>query len=134
MELLPDNVPISPILPPASSRVEAQSVPRISQAPQIPASLMQNCSARHWLPIRLVHIRCNAPISISWVPAFRSLRFPLSRNRATSHSVGDHTSLLALIERRFLTINDVRLHLTSRDQFANPLEDLFDFNHSPSLN
>jgi len=32
-----------------------------------------------------------------------------------------------------LTINDVRLHLTNRDQFANPLEDLFDFNHSPSL-
>jgi hypothetical protein len=24
--------------------------------------------------------------------------------------------------------------LTSRDQFADPLEDMFDFNHSPSLN
>jgi hypothetical protein len=31
-----------------------------------------------------------------------------------------------------LTINE-RLHLISRDQFADPLEDLFDFNHSPSL-
>ena len=59
---------------------------------------------------------------------------PFSKPGYVSHSVGDHTSLLALIERRFLTINDVRLHLTSREQFANPLEDLFDFNHSPSLN
>ena len=58
---------------------------------------------------------------------------PFSKPGYVSHSVGDHTSLLALIERRFLTINDVRLHLTNRDQFANPLEDLFDFNHSPSL-
>jgi phospholipase C len=58
---------------------------------------------------------------------------PFSKSGYVSHSVGDHTSLLALIERRFLTINDVRLHLTNRDQFANPLEDLFDFNHSPSL-
>jgi hypothetical protein len=24
-------------------------------------------------------------------------------------------------------------HLTKRDQYANPLEDLFDFNQSPSL-
>jgi phospholipase C len=59
---------------------------------------------------------------------------PFSKPGYVSHTVGDHTSLLALIERRFLTVNDQRLFLTKRDQFANPLEDLFDFNHSPSLN
>jgi phospholipase C len=59
---------------------------------------------------------------------------PFSKPGYVSHSIGDHTSLLAMIERRFLTINDVRLHLTKRDQFADPLEDMFDFNHSPSLN
>jgi hypothetical protein len=42
--------------------------------------------------------------------------------------------LLALIERRFLTINGTTLHLTKRDEFANPLEDMFDFENSPSLN
>jgi phospholipase C len=59
---------------------------------------------------------------------------PFSKSGYVSHSVGDHTSMLALIERRFLTINGERLHLTKRDQFADPLEDLFDFNHPPSLN
>jgi hypothetical protein len=48
--------------------------------------------------------------------------------------VGDHTSLLALIERRFLTVNGVTQRLTKRDKYANPLEDLFDFKNSPSLN
>src|SRR5215467_5725378 len=59
---------------------------------------------------------------------------PFSKPGYVSHTTGDHTSLLALIERRFLTINDQRLHLTLRDQLANPLEDLFDFNDSPSIN
>ena len=59
---------------------------------------------------------------------------PFSKPGYVSHAIGDHTSILALIERRFLTLNDVRLHLTLRDEFANPLEDMFDFNHSPSLN
>lgn len=59
---------------------------------------------------------------------------PFSKPGYVSHSIGDHTSILALIERRFLTVNDVRLHLTLRDEFADPLEDMFDFNHSPSLN
>lgn len=43
--------------------------------------------------------------------------------------------MLAFIEKRFLTpAGQPTLHLTLRDQHANPLEDLFDFNHSPSLN
>ncbi|HYT07194.1 MAG TPA: alkaline phosphatase family protein [Rugosimonospora sp.] len=58
---------------------------------------------------------------------------PFSKPRYVSHTIGDHTSLLALIERRFLTINGVTQHLTKRDEHANPLEDIFDFEHSPSL-
>src|SRR5579864_4733296 len=67
-----------------------------------------------------------------------------SKQHYVSHTVGDHTSLLALIEKRFLTVDedgdgdsdshDARQHLTLRDQHANTLEDLFDFDHPPSLN
>ncbi len=56
---------------------------------------------------------------------------PFSKRRYVSHTVGDHTSLLALIEKRFFT-NDS--HLTARDANADTLEDLFDFDNSPSLN
>jgi phospholipase C len=59
---------------------------------------------------------------------------PFSKPGYVSHTVGDHTSMLALIERRFLTVNGVVLHLTKRDQYANPLEGMFDFENSPSLN
>lgn len=59
---------------------------------------------------------------------------PFSKPTYVSHSVGDHASLLALIERRFLTVNGVTQHLTKRDQYANPLLDMFDFANSPSLN
>jgi len=50
--------------------------------------------------------------------------------------VGDHTSLLAFIEKRFLSLDnpDERLHLTNRDRHAGTLEDMFDFEGSPSLN
>lgn len=58
---------------------------------------------------------------------------PFSKPSYVSHTVGDHTSMLALIERRFLTINGVTQHLTKRDQYANQLEDMFDFENSPSL-
>jgi phospholipase C len=59
---------------------------------------------------------------------------PFSKPQYVSHVAGDHTSLLALIERRFLVVNGETLHLTRRDATADPLEDLFDFEHSPSLN
>lgn len=59
---------------------------------------------------------------------------PFSKPSYVSHTVGDHTSMLALIERRFLTVDGVTQHLTNRDQYANALEDMFDFTHSPSLN
>jgi phospholipase C len=59
---------------------------------------------------------------------------PFSKPSYVSHAVGDHTSLLALIEKRFLNSSGTPLHLTKRDQSANDLESMFDFNHSPSLN
>ena len=59
---------------------------------------------------------------------------PFSKPSYVSHTVGDHASLLALIEKRFLNNGGTPLHLTKRDQSANTLEDLFDFDHSPSLN
>jgi phospholipase C len=61
---------------------------------------------------------------------------PFSKPHYVSHTVGDHTSLLAFIEKRFLGFDneDGRLHLTKRDQHANTLEDMFDFEGSPSLN
>lgn len=59
---------------------------------------------------------------------------PFSKPQYVSHTVGDHTSLLALIEKRFLASGGSPLHLTRRDYYANTLEDLFDFDNSPSLN
>ncbi len=60
---------------------------------------------------------------------------PFAKKAYVSHRVADHTSLLALIEKRFLTRPDGRTqHLTLRDANAWTLEDMFDFNASPSLN
>jgi phospholipase C len=62
---------------------------------------------------------------------------PFAKAHYVSHTVADHASILAFIEQRFL--NDQasggagRLHLTLRDQYASPLEDLFDFENAPSL-
>jgi phospholipase C len=59
---------------------------------------------------------------------------PFSKPAYVSHTTGDHTSLLAMIEKRFLSTSTSTVHLTKRDQYANDLEDLFDFDTSPSLN
>jgi phospholipase C len=64
---------------------------------------------------------------------------PFAKPHYVSHRVTDHTSILALIERRFLAPDpDARNragtpHLTARDADADTLEDLFDFETSPSL-
>jgi phospholipase C len=58
---------------------------------------------------------------------------PFSKPHYVSHTVGDHTSLIALIEKRFLSGGGSPLHLTARDANANTLEDLFNFDTSPSL-
>ena len=59
-----------------------------------------------------------------------------AKQHYVSHRVADHTSLLAFIEKRFLSLDnpDGRLHLTKRDLHADALEDMFDFMSSPSLN
>ena len=65
---------------------------------------------------------------------------PFSKPSYVSHTVGDHTSILALIEKVFMSSttsdedDDSRPHLTKRDLHANTLEDMFDFTHAPSLN
>ena len=72
---------------------------------------------------------------------------PFSKPQYVSHNVADHTSMLALIEARFLSTSAVSggdgnsngdgisaLHLTRRDQYAHRLLDLFDFEGAPSLN
>jgi phospholipase C len=61
---------------------------------------------------------------------------PFSRPHHVSHTVGDHTSLLAFIEKRFLSSGEDREdrpHLTARDAAASTLEDLFDFDAAPSV-
>jgi phospholipase C len=72
---------------------------------------------------------------------------PFSKQHYVSHTIGDHASILAFIEKRFLSFaasvdedgdNDAddsavpRLHLTKRDQHAHTLEDMFDFDRAPS--
>lgn len=60
---------------------------------------------------------------------------PFSKPRYVSHTVGTHTSLLKLIELRFLSGNsNLRNHLTLRDEYSNPLFDMFDFANMPSKN
>jgi phospholipase C len=71
---------------------------------------------------------------------------PFSKPGYVSHTVGDHTSILAFIEARFLSntsadFNDdsedgraAHQFLTKRDKHAHTLEDLFDFDNSPSAN
>jgi phospholipase C len=64
---------------------------------------------------------------------------PFSKPHYVSHTVGDHTSMLALIEKRFLSNNQGNgnshiQHLTARDANADPLEDMFNFSSSPSAN
>jgi phospholipase C len=67
---------------------------------------------------------------------------PFAKPHYVSHTVDDHASLLAFIEERFLSdaqsaagggTPSGRLHLTLRDQYADALQDLFDFENAPSL-
>jgi len=54
---------------------------------------------------------------------------PFAKHQYVSHAVGDHTSIVALIAKRFLNST----HMTARDENADTLEDMFDFDHSPSF-
>jgi phospholipase C len=55
---------------------------------------------------------------------------PFSKPHYVSHVINDQTSILALIEKRFLG----NQHLTARDAAANTLDDMFDFQNEPSMN
>ena len=76
-------------------------------------------------------------------PAFNQYGFrvpfiavsPFAKTAYVSHALGDHTSLVALVEKRFMTGSGRGRHhpsLTERDRVANTLEDMFDFDHAPS--
>jgi phospholipase C len=54
---------------------------------------------------------------------------PFARPQYVSHTVADHTSILAFLEAAFMPGQ----HLTERDRHAHKLVDLFDFEHAPSL-
>ncbi len=55
---------------------------------------------------------------------------PFAKPHYVSHTVGDHTSLLKLIEMRWLN----NASLTLRDKDANPILDMFDFANAPLMN
>ena len=66
---------------------------------------------------------------------------PFSKPHYVSHTVGDHTSILAFIEARFLNSSSTssgddsevaHQFLTKRDKRAHTLQDLFDFDNAPS--
>jgi phospholipase C len=58
---------------------------------------------------------------------------PFSKPHFVSHVVGDHDSILAFIEKRFMTQADGTVpHLTGRDAAASDTEDMFDFTNAPS--
>jgi phospholipase C len=65
---------------------------------------------------------------------------PFVKPHYVSHTIADHTSLLAFIEARFLgdaaSGNGTGSHqfLTARDQYASALMDFFDFDNAPSIN
>ncbi|MGH7815620.1 MAG: alkaline phosphatase family protein [Candidatus Binataceae bacterium] len=61
---------------------------------------------------------------------------PFSKPHYVSHTLSDHTSLVALVEERFMTPHARGPHpaLTLRDAKAKIPLDMFDFKHSPSLN
>jgi phospholipase C len=76
-------------------------------------------------------------------PSFDQLGFrvplivvsPFAKPHYVSHTIADHASMLAFVEQRFLSDGGTGpRHLTLRDQYANTLDDLFDFENSPSMN
>lgn len=54
---------------------------------------------------------------------------PFAKPAYVSHTIADHTSILAFIEKRFTPGQ----HLTMRDAMANDLADMFDFSGAPSI-
>jgi len=61
------------------------------------------------------------------VPRPLRRHFTILQPHYVSHTIGSHTSILALLEKRFSLPS-----LTARDANASDLEDMFDFDSSPS--
>jgi phospholipase C len=105
-----------------TSVADAQSLcPALAQNPSGPYP--ENCASFDQLGLRVPFLVVS----------------PFAKPHYVSHTIADHTSLLAFIEERFLsdaawTGAGNRLHLTLRDQYADALMDLFDFDNAPSLN
>jgi phospholipase C len=101
-----------------ASAAEAQSLcPALAQDPS--GQYPENCASFDQLGFRVPFLVVS----------------PFAKAHYVSHTIADHTSLLAFIEKRFLSGNDgTRLHLTRRDQYADTLDDLFDFENAPSRN
>ena len=57
----------------------------------------------------------------------------MSKNQ-TGHCILGRPSVCCRPDRSPQRNDSVPLHLTRRDQYANTLEDMFDFDRSPSLN
>jgi phospholipase C len=103
-----------------SQRIEAEFCPGFSATGPFPA----RCATFNQLGVRVPLIAVS----------------PFAKPHYVSHRVSDHTSILALIEHRFLRSSpgaeddaSPTPHLTARDAHASTLEDLFDFDTSPSL-
>jgi len=122
----PDNIPPGQCAdnsnPPASTVFGGGvscSVSRDSEAPALcpefqpaPAPYPADCAKFDQYGVRLPFIAVS----------------PFSKPQYVSHAVADHTSIVALIEKRFLG----NAHMTARDAVADTMEDLFDFDNSPS--
>jgi phospholipase C len=106
----------------SASASEAQSLcPALAQNPSGPYP--ENCASFDQLGFRVPFLVVS----------------PFAKAHYVSHTVADHASLLAFVEKRFLSDQSLGgggspLHLTLRDQYADTLEDLFDFENAPSLN
>jgi phospholipase C len=104
-----------------TSLADAQSLcPVLAQNPNGPYA--QNCASFDSLGFRVPFLVVS----------------PFAKPHYVSHTIADHTSLLAFIEERFLSDAasgagaGSRPHLTLRDQYADTLMDLFDFDNAPS--
>ena len=96
-----------------SQMIEAQFCPDFNATGPFPA----HCATFNQLGVRVPFIAVS----------------PFAKPHYVSHHVSDHTSFLALIERRFLRDDEGQTpHLTARDAHAYTLEDLFNFDDSPS--
>src|SRR5207245_736209 len=129
------------ILRSARNPAEARNAPQILSARRTRPRMTRPSSAPPLCKTRRGRIRRSARASISLGCACRLWPSPFSKPHYVSHTIGDHTSMLAFIEKRFLSMEEEeeprrddgedrddedrdgdrrkisRLHLTLRDKF-----------------